>query len=98
MDIKNVLPLESDEDVSMMLDRLLAHVYFTATPIDDEFNIDQQDEQQPTLFKGQAKNPEYRVCFGTLQLASDILEKMNLPGKEEYDALGTLLNFVETNK
>jgi hypothetical protein len=98
MDIKNVLPLESDEDVSMMLDRLLAHVYFTATPIDDEFNIDQQDEQQPTLFKGQAKNPEYRVCFGTLQLASDILEKVNLPVKEEYDALGTLLNFVETNK
>ena len=60
--------------------------------------IDQQDDQQPTLFKGQAKNPEYRVCFGTLQLASDILEKMNLPVKEEYDALGTLLNFVETNK
>lgn len=98
MDIKNVLPLESDEDVSMMLDQLLAHVYFTATPIDDEFNIDQQDEQQPTLFKGQAKNPEYRVCFGTLQLASDILEKVNLPVKEEYDALGTLLIFVETNK
>lgn len=75
----------------VLFGQLPPHVYFTATPIDKEFNISEND---PTShkFKGgiTANDPYRRLCFGTHNLVVDILKAHNI---NISDPAGSLLNY-----
>ena len=75
----------------VLFGQLPPHVYFTATPIDKEFNISEND---PTShkFKGgiTANDPYRRLCFGTHNLVVDILKAHNI---NISDSAGSLLNY-----
>ena len=74
------------------------HIYLTATPIDYQFNINGHDPEDNTRFAGESQDPENRICFGTLQLASDILLKENMDLTDEYADTGMLLNYFYGNR
>lgn len=67
------------------------HVYFAGTPIDKDFNIHGHVKGKYNTFEGEMDHPEKRLCFGTYQLAMDILQ--NHGEIEPEDDYGTLLNY-----
>lgn len=67
------------------------HTYFIATPIDDEYTI---DEFNDTEINGRSKNAPLRCYFGSLQLIEDILKARDKKIPDCYAATGKFLNFV----
>ena len=70
------------------------HVYFLATPIDNQFHLCGHCAGDPTLFEGDARYYNHRAGFGSVQLATDILLAHGIRICAEYDNYGYVLNHV----
>ncbi|MBR7066055.1 MAG: hypothetical protein IKI36_05110 [Prevotella sp.] len=70
------------------------HVYFIATPIDNEFHICGHCADDPTLFEGDASHYNHRAGFGALQLTTDILLAHGAKISEKYNCFGYVLDHV----
>lgn len=97
MNIHDATKPEPDDEVEKVVG-MPPHIYLTATPIDYQFNINGHDPEDNTRFAGESQDPENRICFGTLQLASDILLKENMDLTDEYADTGMLLNYFYGNR
>ena len=73
--------------------QILPHVFFTATPIDEDFKIYGHKDGNSRCFKGDVSSPERRLCFGTYQLLKDILLQNGLKLPRKAENYGTLLSF-----
>ena len=69
------------------------HVFFTATPIDEDFNIYGHKNGNSRCFNGDVSSPESRLCFGTYQLLKDILLQNGLKLPRKAENYGTLLSY-----
>ena len=97
LNIPDVVRPEPEDEMMKMLG-MPPHVYLTATPIDYNFCIDGHDPQDKTKFTGESQDPENRICFGTLQLASDILQRENMDLDDDYADTGMILNYFYGNR
>lgn len=82
----------------VLFNKLPSHVYFTATPIDQEFNISEnEDDPKSHKFKGgiTANDPFRRLCFGTHNLVVDILKAHKIGIS---DPAGALLNYCYSRR
>ena len=73
---------------------LPSHVYFIATPIDDQFHICNHCSEDPTLFEGDARHYNHRAGFGSLQLTTDILLAHGVKISEQFNNFGYVLDHV----
>ena len=97
MDIPDSVKPEPGDEMERLVG-MPPHIYLTATPIDYNFHINGHDPNDKTKFTGESQEPENRVCFGTLQLASDILQKENMDLADDYADTGMILNYFYGNR
>ena len=97
MDIPGVVKPEPEDEMERLVG-MPPHIYLTATPIDYNFRINGHDPEDKTKFTGESQDPENRICFGTLQLASDILQKENMDLDDDYADTGMILNYFYGNR
>lgn len=69
------------------------HVFFTATPIDDDFKIYGHKDGNSRCFEEAVSSPERRLCFGTYQLLKDILLQNGLKLPRKAENYGSLLSY-----
>lgn len=81
-----------DQEIYSWL-QILPHVFFTATPIDENFQIYGHKDGNNRCFKGDVSSPERRLCFGTYQLLKDILLQNGLKLPRKAENYGTLLSY-----
>ncbi len=74
--------------------RLPPHVFFTATPIDDDFHICPHRQDDNQTFEGSASRYNRRACFGALQLTANMLYEHDLGIVPEYDNAGGVLAYL----
>ncbi len=70
------------------------HVFFTATPIDTNFNIYGHDPESNRVFDGAVSHFNHRAFFGALQLTTCILREHGLCPPQYKSAEGDLLTYV----
>lgn len=97
MEIPDAVKPEPGDEMERLVG-MPPHIYLTATPIDYNFHINGHDPNDKTKFTGESQEPESRVCFGTLQLASDILQKENMDLADDYADTGMILNYFYGNR
>ncbi len=84
--------------VGKILGDVPPHVYFTASAVDDDFNICGLDPKTTyKSFLGEAAYPSNRICFGTYQLMSDMLLQHGIRIPENAKCIGTLLSYFYGN-
>ena len=88
------LSLEEEGKSVWNILRMPQHVYFVATPIDDDFHICSHSGKDYTSFDGNARHYAQRVEFGTLQLTTGILLHHDLEVKPALNDYGNLLAYI----
>ena len=70
------------------------HVFFTATPIDNDFVIDGHDTRSNRAFGGVSRHYHHRAYFGALQLTTCILREHELCLPDGKMSEGKLLTYI----
>ena len=75
-------------DEQTLLDDMPQHVFFVATPIDEQFHIHGHDQDNPKAFAGDARDYNHRACFGIIQLAASIMDIHDMTVKSDAASFG----------
>lgn len=70
------------------------HVFFTATPIDEDFYISGHSSESNRVFDGVVSNYNHRAFFGSLQLITCILREHDLCPPDYKTCEGNLLTYL----
>jgi GTPase SAR1 family protein len=82
-----------DTEIFPFLGNIPPHVFFSATPIDCDFNIYGHDTDNARKFENEVASPSNRICFGALQLMKDILLQNDLKLPSKSNNYGRLLSY-----
>ena len=92
MSLTSTSKLANDNNARLL--QLPPHVYFTASPIAKHFNIFGHKEGNDAKFAGPVGDPSQRLCFGTYQLACDILLSQGKALPFEATEYGSILDYL----
>ena len=70
------------------------HVFFTATPIDQDFYISGHSQDSNRVFDGIVSNYNHRAFFGSIQLTTCILREHDLCPPDYKTCEGNLLTYI----
>lgn len=82
-----------DTEICPHLGNIPPHVFFSATPIDRDFNIYGHNTENARKFEDEVASPSDRICFGALQLMKDILLQNELKLPPQSGHYGRLLSY-----
>ena len=88
----------NDTEIFPFLGNIPPHVFFSATPIDCDFNIYGHDADNARKFENAVASPSNRICFGALQLMKDILLQNDLKLPSKSSNFGRLLSYFFGDK
>ncbi|MBR5084254.1 MAG: hypothetical protein IKX33_06600, partial [Prevotella sp.] len=74
--------------------QLPPHVFFTATPIDEDFYVFGHNPDSNRVFEGAVSNYNHRAFFGSLQLTTCILREHDLCPPDYKTCEGNLLTYI----
>lgn len=83
----------NDTEIFPHLGNIPPHVFFSATPIDRDFNIFGHETNNARKFEDEVASPSDRICFGALQLMKDILLQNELKLSPQSSHYGRLLSY-----